>query len=207
MGLRERKKEMTRRAIEDAAYRLFEERGFQATTVADIAAAADVAPRTFFSYFPSKEDVLFADFDATLQALHARLQAEREAGVTTFDALRSWMAELLPDLEKDEDREVLRHRLCAEYEPIAAHERHLMGRLEAVIAESVATDLGDGPADIRPRMIAASAIAALMAMRPDQPRCDHALSPAEKLARLDEALEFLRGGIAALQRSDAAAPR
>ena len=93
MGLRERKKEQTRRAIEDAAFRLFAERGFQATTVADIADAADVAPRTFFAYFPSKEDVLFADFDETFEALAARLRG-RPPGESTFDALRAWIAGL-----------------------------------------------------------------------------------------------------------------
>jgi AcrR family transcriptional regulator len=196
MGLRERKKEQTRRAIEDAAFRLFAERGFQATTVADIAEAADVAPRTFFAYFPSKEDVLFADFDETSEALAARLR-DRLPGETTFDALRAWITGLLPDLEADENREALRHRLCSEYESIAAHERHLMARFEAIIAESVAADLGDAPSDLRPRMIAAAAIAALMAMRPDDPGAEE-LAPQEKLQRLDEALEFLRGGVVAV---------
>jgi AcrR family transcriptional regulator len=198
MGLRERKKEQTRRAIEDAAFRLFAERGFQATTVADIAEAADVAPRTFFAYFPSKEDVLFADFDETSEALAARLR-DRPPDESTFDALRAWLTGLLPDLEADENREALRHRLCSEHESIAAHERHLMARFEAIIAESVAADLGDAPCDLRPRMIAAAAIAALMAMRPDDPGAEE-LPAGEKLQRLDEALEFLRGGVAVLQR-------
>jgi AcrR family transcriptional regulator len=198
MGLRERKKEQTRRAIEDAAFRLFAERGFQATTVADIAEAADVAPRTFFAYFPSKEDVLFADFDETSEALAARLR-DRLPGESTFDALRAWISGLLPHIEADENREALRHRLCSEYDSIAAHERHLMARFEAIIAESVAADLGDAPSDLRPRMIAAAAIAALMAMRPDDPGAEE-LPAREKLQRLDEALEFLRGGLATLQR-------
>ena len=200
MGLRERKKEQTRRTIEDAAFRLFAERGFQATTVADIADAADVAPRTFFAYFPSKEDVLFADFDETFDALAARLRG-RPADESTFDALRAWLTGLLPDLEADEQREAIRHRLCSEYESLAAHERHLMARFEAIIAESVAADLGDAPTDLRPRMIAAAAIAALMAMRPDDPGAQE-LSAREKLQRLDEALEFLRGGVAVLQGAD-----
>jgi AcrR family transcriptional regulator len=195
MSLRERKKEKTRRAIEDAAFRLFAERGFQATTVADIAEAAEVAPRTFFAYFPAKEDVLFASYGETFDAAAVRLRG-RPPGESTFDALRDWVAGAL-DLEPDEN-DALRHRLSCEHESIASHERHLMARFEALIAESVAADLGDAPTDLRPRMIAAAAIAALMAMRPDDPGAEE-LTSQEKLERLDKALEFLRGGVAVLE--------
>jgi AcrR family transcriptional regulator len=60
-GLRERKKAKTRAAIRDAAMRLFTEQGYAATTVEQIAEAAEVSPSTYFRYFPTKEDVVLAD--------------------------------------------------------------------------------------------------------------------------------------------------
>lgn len=81
MGLRERKKRRTRRTIAGAALRLFDERGYEETTISDIAAAAEISPRTFFSYFPSKDDVVFAEIDEHLAEVRAGL-VERPPGET-----------------------------------------------------------------------------------------------------------------------------
>jgi AcrR family transcriptional regulator len=206
MGLRERKKEQTRRTIEDAAFRLFAERGFHATTVADIAAAADIAPRTFFGYFPSKEDVVFCDFDASFAGLATALR-DREPEVTTFDALRSWIVALVAGYDAGEDRHrEVRERLVAENDALASHEGHLLDRFGGLVREAVAADLGDEAGDLRPRMVAASAIAALKALAPADRREKKPLDD-EGLAQLDEAFAFLEGGIAALQERRTATPR
>ncbi|WP_377273024.1 TetR/AcrR family transcriptional regulator [Peterkaempfera sp. SMS 1(5)a] len=69
MSLRDRKRARTRQALIDAATELFGRQGYDETTVADIAAAAEIGTRTFFSYFASKEELLFPDSDARVQAV------------------------------------------------------------------------------------------------------------------------------------------
>jgi AcrR family transcriptional regulator len=76
-SLRERKRERTRQAIVDAAVDLFERHGYEGTTIADIAAAAEIGTRTFFSYFASKEEVLFPDSDARVAAAVAAIAARK----------------------------------------------------------------------------------------------------------------------------------
>src|ERR1700754_5149823 len=73
MSLRERKRERTRQALIDAAVELFERQGYEETTVADIAAAAEIGTRTFFSYFASKEELLFPETDARVAAAVAAI--------------------------------------------------------------------------------------------------------------------------------------
>jgi AcrR family transcriptional regulator len=201
IGLRERKKLRTRSAIIDAAFALFDERGFDGTTVADIAAAADIAPRTFFGYFPSKEDVLFFDADATLESLRARL-TEREPGETAIDALRAWIWSVLLQADFGDERERCRRRLIQDNEALAAYERRVRGRAEMVLGAAVAADLETDPGDVRASMIAAAAVAALGMVNEQYKYGDAApSSPAEVGAVLDQALTFLGGGVEALRRA------
>ncbi len=77
-GLRERKKAATRLAIRDAGMRLFDERGFGGTTVDDIAEAAGVSRATVFTYFPTKEEIVFGDAASAVEGLAARLRERDE---------------------------------------------------------------------------------------------------------------------------------
>jgi AcrR family transcriptional regulator len=85
MSLRDRKRARTRQALVDAATELFERQGYDETTVADIAAAADIGTRTFFSYFPTKEELVFPESDArvraAVEAIATRAPHERPAEV------------------------------------------------------------------------------------------------------------------------------
>lgn len=85
-GLRERKKEETRRLLREGGARLFKERGFEGTTVADIAAYANVSVRTFFRYFESKEALLLPD-SVELFAYVENALAQRPADEAPLDAV------------------------------------------------------------------------------------------------------------------------
>ena len=98
LGLRERKKRRTRYELEKVAFRLFEERGFDAVTVDNIAAEAEVSPRTFFRYFPTKEDVLFGGIEQRLATLLAELDSS-PPGEPVLDVMRRAVMAFATDYE------------------------------------------------------------------------------------------------------------
>ena len=200
-GLRERKKQRTREQIIEAAMGLFAERGYQATTIADIATAADVAPRTFFSYFPSKEAVVFHTVDRDLDGLASALR-DRLPDETAFDALRRWIDGMYDNWTAEEDEAVLRKRLCREDEGLTNFQGGVMARIQELLLEAIARDLDEPQDSLRPRLVAAAAMAALTSLDNtlDEKSDPHVReTKTEALAVLDDAMLFLRGGIDALQ--------
>jgi AcrR family transcriptional regulator len=198
-GLRERKKQRTREQIVEAAMRLFAERGYHATTIADIAAAADVAPRTFFAYFPSKEAVVFHNVDRDLDALASALR-NRLPGETAFDALRRWLDSLWDGSMADRDEALLRKRLCREDEGLANFQAGMRARVQELLLEAIADDLDEPRDALRPRLVTAAAMAALTSLESTvRDKAEQSIAKAEALAVLDDAIAFLRGGIDALQ--------
>ena len=143
---------------------LFAERGYHATTIADIATAADVAPRTFFSYFPSKEAVVFHNVDRDLEGLASALR-DRLPGETAFDALRRWIDAMFDEWMAEEDEALLRKRLCREDEGLANFEGGMMARIQELLLEAIADDLDEPQDALRPRLVAAAAMAALTLAR------------------------------------------
>jgi AcrR family transcriptional regulator len=196
-GLRERKKQQTREKIARVALQLFAEHGYDHTTLAEIAEAADVSPRTIFAYYQSKEDILFCDEPSLHERLEQTLK-QRPPGATTVDALR----EFVSAMSTSDEQTKLRKRIIGANEGLRLSERARFAPLEELIAESIAQDLGDaGPDDVRPLLIAASVTAAFTAVRDRlQEGSAEPISHEEALTILDQVLEFLRGGLEALQR-------
>jgi AcrR family transcriptional regulator len=191
-GLRERKKQRTREQIVEAAFKLFDEHGYHATTVADIAAAADIAPRTFFAYFPSKEAVVFHDFEPVFESVKTLVE-QRPEGESTIDALRRWLEESLPAKRHESADAELRKCLIADEPALAAHNRHLRGRFEDIVRDGVARDLGDAPDSLRPKLVAAAVTAAISAID------ESGTGKVKSMEMLDQALVFLRAGVEALR--------
>ena len=159
-GLRDRKKQRTRQALIAAAMRLYREKGFERITVAGIAREADVAPRTFFGYFQTKEDVFLGAGDIRLegliQAIHDRdprrpiLTAVRQELLRNRRSPREVRAPASPGLA-----ELLRHPA------IASRLRERWNRWEDMLAEAIAADVGSRPGDPEPRVVAAALTGAI----------------------------------------------
>ena len=195
LGRRERKRLQTREAIASAALELFSERGFHDTTIADITERADVSRRTFFSYFPAKEDVVFADFPAALVAFRAHL-ARREGDATVFDALRTWLPHALAaKAGRDDAQERCRRSLVDQTPQLDDRRRALTGQFVDLIAAEAARDLGVDRSDLRAQLVGSAAATAMTIIEAQ----DSARSDEEAFAQLEQVIEFLRGGLQALR--------
>jgi len=157
VGLRERKKQRTRQAIVEAATRLFAERGYGDTTVAEVADEAEVALSTIFNYFPGKPDIVFAMTDTVIESARARV-VERPEGETATEAVLAWVSEVLPELERPYTEVIRRSpEIIASDPELLAAERLRAALLEDELALGFARDLGESPPGVRSRMLAAIA--------------------------------------------------
>jgi AcrR family transcriptional regulator len=196
LGLRERKKQRTRETIARVGLELFSEHGFHDTTLKEIADAADVSPRTVSAYFPAKEEIVFADFEALSESLSARLAEHRE-GETMADGLRDSIRSLVDATATDPERQRCLRELVESDPVLRTYERGLQERIEQIIASAVAVDLELEADDLLPRMVGAATIAALDALGREAKRTSAPVSE-EGLVLLDDAMAFVGAGVQAL---------
>jgi AcrR family transcriptional regulator len=157
-GRRARKKDETRRRITQAAMNLFLQRGFEATTLDDIAAAADVSKRSFFDYFPAKEDVILAWQDGFKNALLADVAARPNDEAPMVAGERAMIAALGRfDLE-----DVTAHaRLRRETPALRARDQLKYETLERALAEALLARVDSKRDELRVRLDAMVLIGAL----------------------------------------------
>ncbi|WP_236788584.1 mycofactocin system transcriptional regulator [Amycolatopsis sp. GM8] len=157
-----RKPITSRSEVEHAAFELFARQGFERTTVDDIAAAAGIGRRTFFRYFPSKNDVAWGDFDAELRRMRKQL-AEYPADVPLIDAIR----EALVDFNRIDPDEAPWHRrrmeLILTTPALQAHSTLRYTAWRQVLAEFVATRLGVSADSLAPQAIAYATLGVALA--------------------------------------------
>lgn len=165
-GLRERKKQRTRCALTDAAFRLFGHKGFTATTIDEIADAVDISPRTFFRYFASKEDVVLSLLDQQLRELVAAL-GRRPPTEPVLTALHQAAIEVIRACESgtngfDAARYGELQVLIASSPGLAAHCLEQGTARLADLAAVIGIRMGvDHRTDPRPRLVAAVGLCAM----------------------------------------------
>jgi AcrR family transcriptional regulator len=151
---RERRKLETRRSIRTAALTLFAEKGFEATTITDITDAADVAPRTFFLHFATKETVLVGDHRERMERFRVVLLA-RPADEDAFTALRRTIVESIPTQEAEIEELALAARLMVQSPQLLALVAGDNAVQEASIAKAIGEREGMDPDGMYPKLLAA----------------------------------------------------
>jgi AcrR family transcriptional regulator len=188
-GLRERKKAKTRAAIQRHAWRLFQEQGYAATTVDQIAEAAEVSQSTFFRYFPTKEDVVLTDdYDPVMIEVLRAQPADLPPVRAIREAIRAVYAQITPE---EWERERARHRLIMSVPELRARSLDQYVRAIELVAGAVAERAGLAPDDFAARVLAGAVIGASLAAR-------SAMDGSFELSdfdRVDDALALLEAGL------------
>jgi len=169
--------------------RLMLDQGFEATTVEDIAAAAQVTSRTFFRHFPTKEDVILGQAEELLDRVRVALDAEPD-DEPVMTAVTNAVMTLADDFEEHRHHHLIRARIMAETPSVQGRERQLHQAWEDLITHDVARRLGTDPADDpRPALIAATTVTTLRVAR-QRWLADNGRSHLPDLA--EELLELIR---------------
>jgi AcrR family transcriptional regulator len=156
-GLRERKKQKTKEAIQREAMRLFLEQGYDETTVEQIAEAAEISPSTFFNYFPTKEDVVLYDrYDPIMFSLMLSRPSEEPPSVV----MKHVFEDLADLLERDRDMIVARARMALEVPALRARFWEELERARDMISGIVAARTGRDAEDFELRILSMVLVAA-----------------------------------------------
>jgi AcrR family transcriptional regulator len=202
LGLRERKKQQTRRAIAEAAKGLFLERGFEQVSVAEVARAAEVSEQTVFNYFPTKEDLVYERMDTFEEELLAAVR-ERPVGESPLRAFARFILDRSESAASGEGRRRVAEltRLVSASPSLMARERQIVAKYTDALATLLAEETGASPDDIEPRM-AAEAMMAFhrslidFARRRAQSRTSSAGYASEIRAAGEQGVALLAGGLA-----------
>ena len=157
-GLRERRRQQTRERLTRVAMALFLERGFEATTIDDIAAAADISRRSFFHYFASKEDVVFA-WQEESSAVLITAVAARPANESMLTAAENAILAMVGQLKPGEAIAIA--RLKRDNPALQARDQVKHEKLERALAEALGKRAGHKAERLQARLVAMIATGAM----------------------------------------------
>ncbi len=192
-GLRERKKARTRASLREHALRLFREQGYQATTVEQIAAAAEVSPSTFFRYFPTKEDLVLQD-DMDTRMIEA---LERQPpGLAPLPAVRAAVTETYTSYTAaDLDLMQQNMTLTLTVPEIRARALDEFARTIGVMSEALAKRSGRPADDLAVRTVAGAIIGVIMSITLPWHGWSDRQNVEDMFVRIDRALAVLEAGL------------
>jgi AcrR family transcriptional regulator len=194
VGLRERKKARTRSAIRAEAIRMFAEQGFSATTIEQIAEAADISPSTFFRYFPTKEAVIVTDeYDAQILTAFREQPAELPPVRAFRNAVRMALHGMSPE---GIEQERLRHDLLRDVPELRSAMLDTFVEQLGELAEVIGARVGRPGTELAVRALAGAMIGVSMSVTIESWNGDLVASDLDGLAdRFDAAFDLLERGL------------